>query len=243
MSKKRFKDEYLDALLGKAPLVEKAPDGLRPTFVWKQEVEWSRPFLETERPDAVPGFTFSERRGIWLTESTKEEDDRDGWFPTGHTTMTGLSNSWFQGGFTFTIDPPQEIPDPPVEQGGSYVGHVTAWRTWRIVEPTGHLLSLHTDFLWPPKERGPDHFERSGEDYGVFARSKPEPESETGWMFDTKCVLGEVALWGRVLTCEKGYRAQYAYPQFLYEDDWVPRDLIAKACALYGIGSGERSPE
>ena len=32
-------------------------------------------------------------------------------------------------------------------------------------------------------------------------------------------VIGEVYLWGKIVDCQYGYRAQYAYPKRFYSDD------------------------
>lgn len=48
-------------------------------------------------------------------------------------------------------------------------------------------------------------------------------------------VLGRVALWGRVIEHEGGYRAEYAYPQVLYTHPALDGDYIKTLADLYGI--------
>jgi hypothetical protein len=56
-------------------------------------------------------------------------------------------------------------------------------------------------------------------------------------------VIGEVNLWGRVVECERGFRAQLAYPASLYipaeEPGWRPapvlEDLAAALVGDYGL--------
>lgn len=48
-------------------------------------------------------------------------------------------------------------------------------------------------------------------------------------------VLGRVALWGRIVEHESGYRAEYAYPQVLFYGAYsADEDKARKAAALYG---------
>ena len=55
------------------------------------------------------------------------------------------------------------------------------------------------------------------------AGAKAEPE-----MFN---IIGEVSLWGRVIECEHGYRAQYAYPKSFRNNGTI----AAKLAEVYGV--------
>lgn len=55
------------------------------------------------------------------------------------------------------------------------------------------------------------------------------------------CVLGRVALWGRVTEHTDGYRAEYGYPQVLYTDlDW-PDEAMFDAQGIRGQRQGYRN--
>lgn len=47
-------------------------------------------------------------------------------------------------------------------------------------------------------------------------------------------VLGKVALWGKVIEHEKGYRAEFAYPQIFYYND-SDKEKIQELSRLWGI--------
>jgi hypothetical protein len=50
-------------------------------------------------------------------------------------------------------------------------------------------------------------------------------------------VLGTVYLWGKVVECRDGYRAECAYPQGIYQSVWsaVKTTRLEKIAKLYGI--------
>ena len=53
----------------------------------------------------------------------------------------------------------------------------------------------------------------------------------------TDVALGAVSLWGKVIDCERGYRAQYAYPRHFY----LPASLVRfmdKISFAYGVSAG-----
>jgi hypothetical protein len=49
--------------------------------------------------------------------------------------------------------------------------------------------------------------------------------------------LGTVSLWGRVVECERGYRAQYAYPHHFYLPTSFVRHL-GKVSSVFGVSAG-----
>jgi len=53
----------------------------------------------------------------------------------------------------------------------------------------------------------------------VFPLSSYEPED--------RIVFGKVYLWGKLLECERGFRAQYAYPSGIYSTADNSADLAA----------------
>jgi hypothetical protein len=102
-------------------------------------------------------------------------------------------------------------------------GPIVAWRAWKL-KGTGLLWSTAmTDKFWPIgtpiraqcssgwHERYAPDIPKSCCQCGWYAlRSKPEHARDVN--NNTYHVIGQVALWGKVIAHEKGYRAEYAYP-------------------------------
>lgn len=97
-------------------------------------------------------------------------------------------------------------------------GPIIAWRLWKIRQD-GILLSVaHSSVAWPtgaPLEgtyEGDASWGRGlvGSTAGVYAMKTRELLA--GHTYGRDCLVGQVALWGRVVEHEKGYRAQWAYP-------------------------------
>jgi len=67
------------------------------------------------------------------------------------------------------------------------------------------------------------------------------PFSERGTRPTVARVLGQVALWGTVVECERGFRASHAYPIRIYvpRDDhlheFADADRVVAGLACYGI--------
>ncbi len=130
------------------------------------------------------------------------------------------------------------------------LGAIVAYRAWTIqlmVLVNGDyrvrlksLFALDNQMLWPPHETmearclillspHPSDVPLESCSCGIYALktacfTEPLPAS---------FVTGEVYLWGKVIECERGFRAQYAYPKRL----WVSgTEAMARALALdYGV--------
>jgi hypothetical protein len=105
-------------------------------------------------------------------------------------------------------DPPP--PPPPV----LVAGPIIAWRLWKIRQD-GILLSVSANAAWPtgaPMQGEPDSAGEWGGNnrYGIYAMKTRE--LLTGHAYGRDCLVGQVALWGRVVEHQHGYRAEYAYP-------------------------------
>ena len=136
-------------------------------------------------------------------------------------------------------------------------GPIVAYRCWRLYRNAEdlYLVALAFDRAWPagiPLHAGkPDQL--GG--IGAWAMRGPEDLKPGGYKTDPVgggrfvCfVTGKVALWGKVIEHEKGYRAEYAYP--LTIKAWgnvspMPgfpggglRDIIERTAAIYGITVG-----
>lgn len=126
-----------------------------------------------------------------------------------------------------------EVPD--------YIEPFHGWRAWKVVRCDGHygLASVVQRTLWPAGEA------LAAECLGLprvlpwsrrHRHDAPEARCECGiyattlervgqYVAEAPCrgvarVLGEVALWGTVVECERGLRASHAYPARIY----VPAD-------------------
>ena len=130
---------------------------------------------------------------------------------------------------------------------------VLGWRAWAVTETAAGLRlgSVLYDEVWTPGttalatcRRREDffaepmpphstpsaacgcgfHAARDAADALSYLRGRNEPT--------TVCrILGEVAVWGRLVETEAGWRAAAAYPVRLY----APEDAIAEALAVYDV--------
>jgi hypothetical protein len=130
---------------------------------------------------------------------------------------------------------------------------VVGWRAWVVTETAAGLRlgSVLYDEVWAPGTTALAACRRRDD---LFAEPLPEhgtPGLECGCGFHaardaadalsylrgrdepaTVCrILGEVAIWGRLVETEAGWRAAAAYPFRLY----APDDAIAEALAIYGV--------
>jgi len=109
---------------------------------------------------------------------------------------------------------------PIVKSGKPLVG----WRGWNVMVP-GFLATSTGNHatVWLPGERTEAiciaHPDKEGVPHeycmcGLWAFNSAQEIFKQNYSRQT--VLGEVWLWGRVIECEKGFRAEYAYPKKLY---------------------------
>jgi hypothetical protein len=114
---------------------------------------------------------------------------------------------------------------------------IKAWRIWFVVpenKTSGELRlqSIVYGKLWEPKKiqkahchgiMVPTHHEapEEGHSCGIYAVKTheevdkyyrdPAYKARTNWM-EIWRVVGQVAMWGKIVEGDRGYRAQYAYP-------------------------------
>ncbi len=108
---------------------------------------------------------------------------------------------------------------------------LAGWRYWRADE--GWLCSLNKLKTWPAGKPlvaqcplGMDHGPLPGEQCGcgIYAAIDLETLKELVQPhLESPLVVGEVALWGKVIPAELGYRAEFAYPRRL----WVVDESIS----------------
>jgi hypothetical protein len=100
------------------------------------------------------------------------------------------------------------------------VAAITGFRAWNVPLFVDELRSVAKPSKWLPYRR----FEAKCEAQqcagvsctcGIYAFSRMElvTKEYRGEGKSRKYVYGEVSLWGRVLECKDGYRAQFAYPK------------------------------
>lgn len=137
---------------------------------------------------------------------------------------------------------------PEMEQGPvpDYCEPLIGWRAWQV-DRTGLLRAISTPATWTPfkktvarhltfyyvgAEGRKDCFEGGCDICGVYAVHSPhQARAIYGWMDGV--VYGTVALWGRVVIHDRGYRAQFAYPQKFVA--WSDSVDIRALSETYGV--------
>jgi hypothetical protein len=130
---------------------------------------------------------------------------------------------------------------------------VLGWRAWAVMETAAGLRlgSVLYDEVWAPGTTALAVCRRREDFFAEPIPPHPTPSGECGCGFhaardaadalsflrgrnepSTVCrILGEVALWGRLVETEAGWRAAAAYPVRLY----TPDETISAALAVYGV--------
>jgi hypothetical protein len=129
---------------------------------------------------------------------------------------------------------PNLFPEPPaLGPPAASDEPIIAWRAWRVAlasdDPT--LGSMYVSYFWPAGQ--PAQADRIGDYYdgpptGIHAFRTKDALLAT-FEHDSHLVFGTVALWGRVIEHEHGYRAEFAYPQRLYVADAGLAQGLARA--------------
>lgn len=90
------------------------------------------------------------------------------------------------------------------------IGYLIGLRQWQC---EGLLLSVVVDYYWKPWQIAEGDLDEMYKDErrGINA-AKEEHEELLNYNQGDSTITGKVALWGKVIEHEKGYRAQYAYP-------------------------------
>lgn len=130
----------------------------------------------------------------------------------------------------------------PSVRAPDYAGPLVGWRVWRVAETRAglRLLSAVYDDVWLPRREAVASC-RHGHDApdaacvcGIHALADRATairylvgRNDPGVVGR---VLGLVSLWGTVVECERGWRAERAYPLRL----WAPPELLA-GLAPYGV--------
>lgn len=166
-----------------------------------------------------------------------------------------LSNNFFYGPITIFFEGPAKVKKPLEFSMSTEV--MTGWRAWRIVDferrgsvSEKRLQALGTYTVWEPYQAGVATCTTNGK------HEAPWPKCYCGfWAFHTRedveqslfadyggekgKVIGQIALWGRVLECTRGFRGEYAYPQtlqFIEVDIKTAHDVAERYGVPYSIG-------
>lgn len=132
-----------------------------------------------------------------------------------------------------------------------YITPTIGWRVWKVAE-TESGACLHSclfgGVVWPPgermtaaclKRRAVEPHEAPGRQCvcGIYSSTDVAKIRHYLTYFGkptlTGAAFGLVKSWGRIVECELGYRAQYAYPAHI----WLPCDShrYAEELAEYGV--------
>ena len=137
-----------------------------------------------------------------------------------------ISTSW-------TTAPATPVKELPRSEQAEVV---IAWRAWKVyrIGSKPILQSVVAKTLWPWGE--PLEADGFGKQQGTHGRGIYAAKTKIGGVEATSdwkgCVFGKVALWGKVIEHERGYRAQFAYPQHLWCEDGATAQELRR---LYGI--------
>lgn len=147
-----------------------------------------------------------------------------------------------------------EEPEPPPLTKSLVAGPVVGYRIWRLYRNADDLFlaAISRADVWPagmPLHAGKP---QPAGGVGAWALRGPEDLKPDAYNRDPiaggrfVCFLtGRVALWGKVIEHEKGYRAEYAYPLTIRAwGQMTPmpgfpghglRDTIERVAAIYGV--------
>lgn len=156
---------------------------------------------------------------------------------------------------------PEDHPDPGLEGFPDFVVPLLGWRAWKLwVPPPGSdscptFSSVILGTPWVPRRRfSAEHsFDLGARCHGLlelgcscgvyafkdlaeaFIYLTNVRDRLLGMSVDV--ALGTVSLWGRVVECERGYKAQYAYPHHLYLPASAAR-FVREVSSAFGVAAG-----
>jgi hypothetical protein len=156
---------------------------------------------------------------------------------------------------------PADHPDLGLEGLPDFVVPLLGWRAWRLwVPPPGSgtcpaFSSVILGTPWAPRRRfSAEH----SFDLGARCRGLLELGCSCGvyafkdlaeaFIYLTNVrdrllgmsadvALGTVSLWGKVVECERGYKAQYAYPHHIYLPASLAR-FVPEISSVFGVAAG-----
>jgi hypothetical protein len=155
----------------------------------------------------------------------------------------------------------KDLPEQGFEGLPDFVEPLLGWRAWKVWAPLAGsdscpaFSSVILDTPWTPRRRvSAEH----SFDLGAKCRGLLEMDCSCGVYAFTDAIeafiylttvrdrllgrsievaLGTVSLWGKVVECERGYKAQYAYPRHIYLPASFARFLL-QVNSAFGIPAG-----
>lgn len=141
------------------------------------------------------------------------------------------STVWQAGGVTGAVAPSGPTGPTGVQPASSIphtlgIDPVIGYRDFMVADSvTGFVLMSRNKTLWRQRQKAqafcngniyaPHDPPKENCECGIYAFSTPTDIA----LKSTDVAWAEVALWGDVLICERGYRAQYAYPLSIFLKD------------------------
>ncbi|MEJ2006795.1 MAG: hypothetical protein P8Z30_01345 [Acidobacteriota bacterium] len=156
---------------------------------------------------------------------------------------------------------PSGLPEANLGGIPDLVEPLLGWRVWRVWTPaTGSdccpvFSSVILDTPWAPRRRvsaehsfdlGPSCRGLLESDCSCGLYAFKDPVEALGYLIKVRDRLlgmsvdvsfGTVSLWGTVVECERGYKAQYAYPHHFYLSAPISRSL-AMVSSAFGVPVG-----
>ena len=128
---------------------------------------------------------------------------------------------------------------------------IRGWRAWKVDDFERHggvleprLLSVAEPNSWRPRARQDARCTSEAKheaphvacSCGIWALRTREQAVAAARNYGSgkAMAIGEIALWGRIVECEDGWRGQYAYPQRV-EVLGAAHSLAAELARLYGV--------
>lgn len=101
---------------------------------------------------------------------------------------------------------------------------IVGYRDFKMIQGLyGLALQSRNGAIWPPRKKmmamcngdpfAPHDVPDPSCQCGIYAYAKPD---DSALQRDNSSLWGEIAMWGEVLVCETGYRAEFAYPTALF---------------------------
>jgi len=133
------------------------------------------------------------------------------------------------GGASIGMVKPQ--PSIKIEECGVRAGEIIAYRAWKMYGNDPNLHSVYVDYIWKPDKPQQDpkgHLNDFGGNGFHAFKTLEKCKQEYGYTqgISPTLVYGEVALWGKVIEHERGYRAEYARVTRILEVVEVDKNIV-----------------